>query len=103
MWSKPRFDLPNRCRPGLGHEYETVLAISPLQKLLTYARGEVVLTGLPNWAWRAVEEWLVPLAEGLGYKVRRGGRAGSRALVGLGWGQQVCVVRSIAWHGGRRS
>jgi hypothetical protein len=53
---------------GLGHEYDTALAVGPLQKLLTYSRGEVVLTSPPAWAWRLVEEWLVPLAEGLGYK-----------------------------------
>lgn len=47
-----------------------MLAISPMQKLLTYYRGEVVLTGVPAWAWKAMEDWLVPLAEGLGYKVR---------------------------------
>ncbi|KAI8470608.1 MAG: hypothetical protein J3K34DRAFT_251797 [Monoraphidium minutum] len=53
---------------GLGHEYETVLAVSPLQKLLTYSRAEVMLTSVPPALWRAMEEWLVPLAEGLGYK-----------------------------------
>ena len=74
---------------GLGHEYETVLAISPLQKLLTYARAEVVLTALPNWAWRAVEDWLVPLAEGLGYKV------GARAPALRGWGS---AAGSRAWE-----
>ena len=61
--------LPPSSLTGLGYEYETALAVSPLQKLLTYARGEAVLTAAPAWAWRAVEDWLVPLAEGLGYKV----------------------------------
>lgn len=56
--------------PGLGYDYETALAVSPLQRLLCYARAGAVLTGLPPWAWRLGEEWLVPLAEGLGYKVR---------------------------------
>ncbi|GBF93193.1 hypothetical protein Rsub_05925 [Raphidocelis subcapitata] len=53
---------------GLGHDYETALAVSPLQKVLTYHRGGAVLTGMPQWLWRLCEEWLVPLAEGFGYK-----------------------------------
>jgi len=62
--------MHNSPTPGLGHDYETVLAVSPLQKLLTYYRGEAVLTSVPQWGWRLMEDWLVPLAEGLGYKAR---------------------------------
>jgi hypothetical protein len=64
--------------------------VSPLQKVLTYYRGGAVLTGMPQWVWRLCEEWLVPLAEGLGYKVR--GRA---------WRQVRCAAQRPLVRAGR--
>lgn len=53
---------------GLGYDYESVLAVSPLQQLITYYRAEVVLISMSSWAWELVGNILVPFGEGLGYK-----------------------------------
>jgi hypothetical protein len=91
--------------PGLGHEYETALAVSPVQKLLTYARGETVLTGMPAWAWRAVEDWVVPLAEGIGYKVREGSQCLGFVWYGSQWQASRMETsssrRCLSWCDGR--
>ena len=84
----PHTSQPPLPPKGLGYEYETALAVSPLQKLLTYARGEAVLTAAPAWAWRAVEDWLVPLAEGLGYKVG----PKTLGLIRSGFGATGCAL-----------
>ena len=91
---------------GLGYEYETALAVSPLQRVLTYARGEAVLTGVPAWGWRLCEEWLVPFAEGLGYKAfypeysTRGGGSGDG---GGGGGKDAAKELLHEGHGGGSS
>lgn len=54
--------------PGLGYDYESPLAVSPLQRLLTLARGETVLSDMPPATWDAVTSYVLPLVEGLGYK-----------------------------------
>ena len=53
---------------GLGHDYESVLAVSPIQKWMTLAHAEVVLSELSPAAWGLIQDLLVPMAKKLGYK-----------------------------------
>lgn len=53
---------------GLGHDYESVLAVSPIQKWMTLGAGEVVLSELAPAGWDLIQQWLVPMARKLGYK-----------------------------------
>jgi hypothetical protein len=75
-------------KKGLGYEYETARAVSPLQSLLTYYRCGAVLAGWPRWAWALAVEWLVPLAEGLGYRATYPKVYSTRPLEGGGAGAQ---------------
>lgn len=53
---------------GLAHDYESVLAVSPIQKWMTLGAGEVVLSELAPAGWDLIQQWLVPMARKLGYK-----------------------------------
>eukprot|EP00775_Hariotina_reticulata_P004076 gene4076-4323_t len=53
---------------GLGYDYDSILAVSPLQKWLTMSRAEVVLTDIPPATWNFITSTVVPFAEKLGYK-----------------------------------
>lgn len=53
---------------GLGYDYESVLAVSPVQKWMTLGEGEVVLSEVSPGAWNFIQSYLVPLAKKLGYK-----------------------------------
>jgi hypothetical protein len=53
---------------GLGHDYESVLAVSPVQKWMTLGAGEMALSEIAPLGWELIQEWLVPMARKLGYK-----------------------------------
>lgn len=54
--------------PGLGYDYESPLAVSPLQKWLTLGYAEVVPTDIPPATWNFIQSWLLPFAQKIGYK-----------------------------------
>lgn len=53
---------------GLGHDYESPLAVSPIQKWLTLGKAEVVLTDIQPATWNFIQDVLVPMAGKMGYK-----------------------------------
>jgi hypothetical protein len=53
---------------GLGHDYESVLAVSPVQKWMTLGAGEMALSEIAPLGWELMQQWLVPMARKLGYK-----------------------------------
>lgn len=53
---------------GLGYDYESPLAVSPLQKWLTLGYAEVVPTDIPPATWNFIQSWLLPFAQKIGYK-----------------------------------
>lgn len=53
---------------GLGHDYESVLAVSPIQRWMTWGAGEMVPSELAPVGWDLIQQWLVPVARKLGYK-----------------------------------
>jgi hypothetical protein len=52
----------------LGYDYESRLAVSPLQKWLTLGYAEVVPTDIPPATWNFIQSWLLPFAQKMGYK-----------------------------------
>jgi hypothetical protein len=54
--------------PGLGYDYESPLAVSPMQKWLTLAYAEVVPTDIPPATWNFIQGWLLPFAQKMGFK-----------------------------------
>jgi hypothetical protein len=52
----------------LGYDYESPLAVSPLQKWLTLGYAEVVPTDIPPATWNFIQSWLLPFAQKMGYK-----------------------------------
>jgi hypothetical protein len=54
--------------PGLGYDYESPLAVSPLQKWLTLGYAEVVPTDIPPATWNFIQAWMLPFAQKIGYK-----------------------------------
>jgi hypothetical protein len=54
--------------PGLGYDYESPLAVSPLQKWLTLGYAEAVPTDIPPATWNFIQVWLLPFAQKMGYK-----------------------------------
>lgn len=53
---------------GLGYDYESSLAVSPVQRWLTLSTAEVVLTDIEPATWRFMQSFLIPMAAKLGYK-----------------------------------
>lgn len=53
---------------GLGYDYESPLAVSPIQKWLTLNTAEVVLTDIQPATWNFIQDVLVLMAKKIGYK-----------------------------------
>ncbi len=66
---------------GLGFDYGSAAAVSPLQMLVSLSRGGVVAADMPPWAWSLVERVVVPFAELIGYKVGGVGQRGYSFVV----------------------
>ncbi|KAF8072688.1 protein phosphatase 2C [Scenedesmus sp. PABB004] len=53
---------------GLGYDYESPLAVSPVQRWMTLGRAEVVLSDMPPATWEFVQGVIVPAAAKMGYR-----------------------------------
>jgi hypothetical protein len=77
---------------GLGYDYDSPLAVSPLQKWLTMSRAEVVLTDIPPATWNFITSTVVPFAGKLGYKVSSTNVSGVHVMLHHVWAAQAGVL-----------